>query len=381
MILDEKPIGELKEADLLRLVDEKVKELHVIEYKRQLPGGSDCERKEFLADVTSFANSRDGYLLYGIEETGGEPTAVCGVESPDPGVQIRRLESMVLSGVAPRLHVQTHPIEVQGGRVVFVMKIPKSWSGPHMVTYKDWSRFYSRTSAGKYLLKVDELRRVFLERDSVRDYIRKFRLERLAAIAADDTPHALRQGPKMVIHVVPYGALERGFGANATEILGTRDLALPPHATYTSDVSLNLDGMVAWWAQTAYVQVFRDGSVEAVTLLPEWDSSFYVDGVKKERELPAIVARYLEVAHRLSVEGPSAMMISYLGIRGCALKISFADFTDRIDRDQIVLPEIVYDGQSGDLTQSLRPAIDAVWNAFGKLQSYNYDKNTGLWRD
>ena len=36
MVLDEKPLDELTEADVRRLVDEKVKELGVVEYKSQL---------------------------------------------------------------------------------------------------------------------------------------------------------------------------------------------------------------------------------------------------------------------------------------------------------------------------------------------------------
>jgi hypothetical protein len=213
----------------------------------------------------------------------------------------------------------------------------------------------------------------------VRDHIREFRLERLAAITAEDVPHLLRKGPKMVIHVVPYGALEQGFGASGIELLRTRDLALPPHATYVSDVSINLDGIVTWWAQTAYVQIFRDGSVEAVTVLPEQDGGFYVDGVKREREIPEIIRRYLEIPQRLLVPGPIAIMLSYLSVRGCALKTTLGDFTGRIERDEIILPETVFDGQSNDLPQRLKPAIYAVWNAFGMLQSYNYDKNTGKW--
>ena len=37
------------------------------------PWGSDQEKEEFLADVSSFANTMGGDLIYGIEEENGIP--------------------------------------------------------------------------------------------------------------------------------------------------------------------------------------------------------------------------------------------------------------------------------------------------------------------
>ena len=52
-----KPIETWKEPDLLKLLDDKVPEGRCLEYKAALPGKSDSDRKEFLKDVSAFANA------------------------------------------------------------------------------------------------------------------------------------------------------------------------------------------------------------------------------------------------------------------------------------------------------------------------------------
>ena len=47
------------------LVDGKVPESKTLEYKAELPIFNDSGKKEFLAGVSSFANTSGGYILYG----------------------------------------------------------------------------------------------------------------------------------------------------------------------------------------------------------------------------------------------------------------------------------------------------------------------------
>lgn len=69
----EKNIDRITEEDLQALIDNAVSERKTIEYKRSLSINRDSERKEFLADVSSFANASGGDLIYGITEAGGIP--------------------------------------------------------------------------------------------------------------------------------------------------------------------------------------------------------------------------------------------------------------------------------------------------------------------
>src|SRR5690606_9209701 len=66
-----KPIDALTEADLRELVD-GVSEGRTLDYKVKLPERkSRDETKEFLADVTGFANADGGHLLFGVDEAEG----------------------------------------------------------------------------------------------------------------------------------------------------------------------------------------------------------------------------------------------------------------------------------------------------------------------
>ncbi len=66
-----KPLEAIEESDLQNLVVERVREIKTIEYKQSLPGNSDGEKKEFLYDVSSFANAAGGDLIYGIKAEDG----------------------------------------------------------------------------------------------------------------------------------------------------------------------------------------------------------------------------------------------------------------------------------------------------------------------
>jgi predicted HTH transcriptional regulator len=57
--------------DLDAVLDAKIKESRFIEYKRELPLTKESV-KDLLADVSAFANSAGGTILYGIDEDQGD---------------------------------------------------------------------------------------------------------------------------------------------------------------------------------------------------------------------------------------------------------------------------------------------------------------------
>jgi hypothetical protein len=58
-----KPLDSIDENDLQDLIDHEVPEGKTIEYKKSLPGNKDKDKKEFLSDVSSFANAIGSKLL------------------------------------------------------------------------------------------------------------------------------------------------------------------------------------------------------------------------------------------------------------------------------------------------------------------------------
>ena len=187
MLLNGKQPSEIEESDLNYLIDNTVGESKTLEFKESLPGNSDSDKKEFLADVSSFANASGGVLIFGIKEKNGVAFQLRPIKSTDVDAEILRLENMIRTGIDPRIiGLSIVPIQVKGDAMI-VVGISRSWSAPHMVTYKGHSKFYSRNSAGKYPLDVAELRAAFLLSNTLTENIREFRLERLGKIIATET--------------------------------------------------------------------------------------------------------------------------------------------------------------------------------------------------
>jgi len=95
-----KRLETINKADIDNLIDSRTAEGKSIEYKRDLPGNSDQNKKEFLADVASFANAGGGDIVYGVDaerDTSGKPTGLPSVAVGLTGVNfddvVLRLDS------------------------------------------------------------------------------------------------------------------------------------------------------------------------------------------------------------------------------------------------------------------------------------------------
>ena len=104
------PLNQITKEAIEELVDNKVQEGRTLEYKQELPGNSDGDKKEFLADVSSFANAAGGDILYGVTEerdAEGKPTGYPEVAEGLPVSNIDaerlRLESIIRNGIDPRI--------------------------------------------------------------------------------------------------------------------------------------------------------------------------------------------------------------------------------------------------------------------------------------
>lgn len=213
-------MASVTEADLLNLITNAVPEQAVIDYKSKLPGNSDSDKKEFLADVSSLANALGGHIVFGMEEAQGLPTVLTGVQTADVNAEKLRFEQLISSGIAPRIHgVEIRePITLSNGRSVFIIRIAKSWMSPHMVTYQGHSKFYSRNSAGKYPLDVHQIRSAVLSSAATSDRLRDFRAGRVSKIISGQTPAKLHAGLKIVVHLIPINALDTGDQFDATTL-------------------------------------------------------------------------------------------------------------------------------------------------------------------
>jgi len=160
MIFRGKKLSDIQEQDLQRLVDDQVQERDTVEYKRDMYGNSDEDKREMLRDITSMANHRGGYLVIGVEEDDeGIPTNVVGIEV---GNHVDRLRDSCLDNIDKRIvGLDIEDIPLSNNRVVIVVSIPTSINAPHMVTYKGLNQFWKRYGRQKEKMTIDEIGEAF----------------------------------------------------------------------------------------------------------------------------------------------------------------------------------------------------------------------------
>jgi len=391
-----KQFDAIDKNDIENLANNEVPEGKTIDYKTKLHGNSDDDKKEFLADVSSFANASGGDIIYGISEKSGIPTAINGLNGIDNDAEIRRLDSIIQASISPRIiGLQIKAIDGFTNGSIILIRIPKSWNSPHMVTFKNTSRFYARNSAGKYQLDVDEIRSAFIGSESVAQRLREFRSDRIAKIIANETPVKLQGTAKMVLHIVPLSSFTSSININLSLIESKKVKLQNIDSSDRSDQRYNFDGFVTYgFSQKsiyqAYTQIFRNGLIEAVQSFKFKDVMPFCDLNNKliysldyEDILIKALEGYLNLQKMLDLNPPILVMLSLLGVKGYKMFIQGRDNDidpgKKIDRDNLVVPEIVvddFDSQSSDI---LRPVFDTIWQACGWNGSQNYYEN-GIWR-
>ena len=150
MALDHLATDEITESDLQELVEAGVAEGRDIDFKQHSYGAADSEKREYLADVSSFANTIGGHIVIGMREEEGIANELLGI-SVDPDRERTRLEEIARNGLQPRLTgLRILAVPIEGDRCVIVIRIPRSWNPPHRVIAQRSNRFWARDGGGKY---------------------------------------------------------------------------------------------------------------------------------------------------------------------------------------------------------------------------------------
>lgn len=392
MTLRSVPIEEISQGHLRTLVDDDVAELRTIEYKRELPGSTSDDKKEFLADVSSLANANGGDLVYGVNEENGIPIEVPGFETDDIDAVILRLEASIRDGISPRIQgLTSQPVPLASGRHALVIRIPRSFSRPHVVTYRNHWKFFTRSSAGKHQMDIDEVRGAFLASEGVADKVRSFREERLRLIISDAAPVSLEGDARAVLHLVPLSAFDLPTPALDLDLQHSalRSGLLCP-ISWGGILRHNFDGLIsaaqrAGGAFNGYAQLFRSGAVEAAD-----HEVFGIDNGHPiiaheyfEQSVIEATAKNLELQRQLGVTPPVLVMLSLTGVKGYRMLVDALSrhHAQPVDRDDLIVPETMIEDSWPDrsgVERLLRPMFDAIWNACGFSGSPNFD-DTGRW--
>jgi hypothetical protein len=140
--------------DLQRLVDEEIQESLTLDYKASPSlARDDKSRDELCKDVSAFANSAGGQIIYGIVEKDRKPVKV------DDGGDLSRewIEQVIDSRVQPRWDgLVITPVPVGSGRHAYVLTIPQASSrAPHQAPDK---KYYKRQNFQSVPMEDYEIR-------------------------------------------------------------------------------------------------------------------------------------------------------------------------------------------------------------------------------
>ncbi len=369
-----KRLEEVLYSDIEGIIRSELRESKTVDYKRDLPGNSESQKKEFLYDVSSFANTVGGDLIIGVEEENGVPSRVTAVEAPNIDEEIQRMDSILMSGIEPRIRYHMRAISHPQSGYVLVLRIERNGLAPHRVIYKGSDKFYARNSAGKYPLDVAELRDAFLLGASAADRLREFRVARLASIAAGDGPVLSEGDPILVIHLIP---LQAFTSQGELDIAKYYNTPIRPIGASSWSYQINIEGVLHYAANredvlSNYVQVYRSGIIEVADefAFSTDKSGNRIAPLKAiEKRINQYLPQYIDCMKEIGVTPPVFMFLSIVGAMGCRAYIDsmLSDIMDypKLKRDPLMLPEISIDDLSTDPSIILKPIYDRLWNAFG----------------
>lgn len=172
------------EDDLLRLIASSVQENVQLDYKSCAAlQNTDGKKSEISKDVSAFANSAGGVLVYGIVEVGHVPVRLD--EGFDPNYLSKEwLEQVINSRIQRKVDgIRINPVDLpktHPGKVAYVVVVPQSSRAPHQASDK---RFYKRYNFESVPMEEYEIRDVSRRSEGPKLSIR-FRTEGVTATQA-----------------------------------------------------------------------------------------------------------------------------------------------------------------------------------------------------
>lgn len=384
----EKPLDSIKEEDLKDLIENHVIEKKDLDYKLTLPSGRDADKKEFLADIVSFANTSGGNIIYGIAQDNatGCPKELAGMDLSNKDQEILRLESFIRDGIEPRIPpVAIQPVQLTNSKTIILIRIQKSWLSPHRVKYAGEHRFYARGTNGKYELDVEELRTAFLFRDNINEKIKRFRENRIANLFANETPTPFDKTAKIALHLIPLVSFNPSTAFDIDIVKKKFDYIRPINGG-SFNLRYNLEGFLIYTvsgsgSSYSYTQVYRNGIIEAVDALELDTKEKIIPSISYERTIIEALPNYLSALKCMDVQLPIVVFLTLLGVKGYSMATAsfFEPKSEMIDRDILQLPEALVETYNIKPELVLKPAFDVIWNSCGFAKSLNYD-DKGEWK-
>ena len=155
----------VQHADLMTLVSNQVPEAFDLDFKAEMYGPTDRDRRDAATDVAALANTAGGLLILGIEEDDQARAAAA------PGLALseadeRRIRQIVGSQVVPMPVIDVLRVEdpKRPGHGLVLIAVPRSPLAPHAVVVNDGLRYPKRNGATTRYLSEPEVADAYRQR-------------------------------------------------------------------------------------------------------------------------------------------------------------------------------------------------------------------------
>ena len=387
---------ELKQIN--ELVNDKERENLYLDYKENLPDFKiEQSKRDFLHDITAFANANGGDIIYGIKDkkdTKGLATAIpekiVGLDSSINSDQMqRRIEDIAITNIDPPLRGLLFRWIDYKTEKILILRIPKSWAKPHAVQYKHDIRIYIRTASGKKPLEYREMKHMIIESSTMIDRIKNFRNERLNLLK-EGKLH-LHLAPSLaVIHMVPFASFEQidTYSVQFLEEKINNLSCFPLGYRGIGNTRYNFDGFLALGELgrynkkkiTSYLLAFRNAIIESAcnAITNKYDSAYAFPVIELEKFLICAYKQYLDFYKSINLPLPLIVFISILGTQNKYIvfdDIRHGGESGPIDRPELLMQEIIVESYDTKPKDVLKPAFDTIWNAADMSRSFSYNED------
>jgi len=392
MLITPDRFNEVNQDFLESLIKNGIEENIHLDYKEQL--GSNAE---IAKDLSSFANSDGGNIIYGIREVNNRPTEIIPINQPNLR---EKLDQIARNGIDPSLDVRIFPIHVniEGNEgQIFLIYIPRKYPILHQAVKR--AKYYKRTEFTSSPMSNFEIETAFKLVYNYEERINSLFQNRLHELNSGEYHVNIPSQTRMLIHMISIDALETNRSLNLGIVFSEFDNYLkPPGCTFGKNIERNLHGLLVSCGPepfsdnyVGYVQLYRIGMIEAIdsSLMKPTEQlhgRHYNKPVKilgmwyLEKNIIDSCKMYLKTLEKIGAGLPIFLYISFTHLRG--YKISLVPYKDSFisrdsditKRDEILLPRIKIDSFKIDFEEKLKTSFDVFWNAFNQPGSRNYDE-------
>jgi len=394
MKLFTKSFFDLTLIDIRELVTNQINETRNLEFKLEL---NHKERKEFLADITAFANTDGGIIFYGIEEDKDEKNKNTGRAGVLKGIKletnqeilIRSLEQIIRDGTDPMLtEIQCRIFNI-GETDILAIGIKKSFGKIHMVTYDGMNKFFKRSNTGKFQMDYNEIRSSFTDFSKLKHNILEFRDNRIKQIKNPQLISLTGQIFKgnTFLHCIPMESFKQNvIDFTKIKIISEEILTTGLKTSWGIISMYNYEGYLVKnnpeYGNDSYNQFFRDGSIEYcsnfIHQTPNRKEINLLDLDSMENWIVNCLFNSFEYYRKYNITSPFFILISVCETSTVHLyrDVNYKTSSMSLERNEYKLPEIILDSMHNKLEiyNLVQPVLDILYQSVNIKNNPFYSK-------